>query len=230
MASYGVAVKGNKSCLCPVHKEVNPSCMVYPESNSWHCFGCKAGGTVIDLVMAIEKVDFIEACNKLRILAGITDTEVANNAPPPPPDPMLQVIRKTYEPVKEGEIPTEEYLTQTQQNKHAYLRNRGYGDDIWDYFQLGYEPYGYGSKRLMKERIIIPWRDDKGKLVTIQGRAVSDEVKPKYSFWNGSAKIAHCMDYGITYNTFVLEKRWCYLRVLLKCGEHTNMQCSTAVL
>jgi DNA primase len=162
--------------------------MVYPQSNSWHCFGCKAGGSVIDLVMAMEGIDFIEACNKLRVVAGITDDELIENAPPPPPDPMLQAIRQTYVPSAEGELPTEEYLQSAQQNKHAYLRDRGFGDDVWDYFELGYEPYGYGPKLEMKERIVIPWRDDKGKLITIQGRAVDDTTKPKYKFWKNSYK------------------------------------------
>jgi len=41
--------------LCPVHDEDTPSARVFPESNSWSCFGCKAGGSTIDLHMLYQE-------------------------------------------------------------------------------------------------------------------------------------------------------------------------------
>ncbi|MFZ2959791.1 MAG: CHC2 zinc finger domain-containing protein [Candidatus Ozemobacteraceae bacterium] len=52
--------------LCPFHEEKTPSLKISPEKNLWHCFGCDAGGTVIDWVMKIEKVGFLNAVEILR--------------------------------------------------------------------------------------------------------------------------------------------------------------------
>lgn len=49
-----------KAC-CPFHEEKTPSFTVSPEKGFFHCFGCKAGGTVIDFVMRIENLEFRDA-------------------------------------------------------------------------------------------------------------------------------------------------------------------------
>jgi hypothetical protein len=54
--------------LCPLHTEKTASFMVYPDQQTWHCFGaCNTGGDVIALVMRAENKDFKGAIN---ILAG----------------------------------------------------------------------------------------------------------------------------------------------------------------
>ena len=47
--------------LCPFHTETEASFVVYPETQSWHCFGCGRDGDVFDLVMARENLLFPEA-------------------------------------------------------------------------------------------------------------------------------------------------------------------------
>ena len=42
--------------LCPIHQEKTPSFVVYPETQSFHCFGCGAHGTIIDYVMNINDI------------------------------------------------------------------------------------------------------------------------------------------------------------------------------
>lgn len=55
--------------ICPLHSEKKPSFMVYPDQQSWHCFGaCNAGGDVINLVMKAEHADFKSA---IALLGGI---------------------------------------------------------------------------------------------------------------------------------------------------------------
>jgi len=54
---YGVTVDRANMCLCPVHAERNPSCKLYPAKNTWHCYGCGAGGSVIDLAMALNNTN-----------------------------------------------------------------------------------------------------------------------------------------------------------------------------
>jgi DNA primase len=54
------------ACRCPWHEgDETPSCIVTPKSNLWHCFGCDAGGTVIDWVMRSHRVSFRHACELL---------------------------------------------------------------------------------------------------------------------------------------------------------------------
>jgi hypothetical protein len=49
---------------CPFHKDDHPSLKVY-KNNRWWCYSCNTGSDVIDLIMAIQKVDFIEAVKYL---------------------------------------------------------------------------------------------------------------------------------------------------------------------
>ncbi len=62
----------NLSGLCPFHSERHPSFFVYPEQQSWHCFGCNSGGDVLSFVMKKENMDFGEALRLLAQRAGVT--------------------------------------------------------------------------------------------------------------------------------------------------------------
>ncbi|HZT02031.1 MAG TPA: CHC2 zinc finger domain-containing protein [Steroidobacteraceae bacterium] len=69
------------ACRCPWHEgDETPSCIVTPKSNLWHCFGCDAGGTVIDWVMRSHRVSFRHACELLlkehpALVAGAADAQ-----------------------------------------------------------------------------------------------------------------------------------------------------------
>ena len=52
--------------LCPFHEDSEPSLVVTPGKNLWHCLGCDAGGSVIDWVMRSEGVSFREAVARLE--------------------------------------------------------------------------------------------------------------------------------------------------------------------
>lgn len=57
----------NFTGLCPLHHEKAPSFYVFPDRQSWRCFGaCSRGGDVIALVMAAEHLDFMGAVEALR--------------------------------------------------------------------------------------------------------------------------------------------------------------------
>ncbi|WP_224558256.1 CHC2 zinc finger domain-containing protein [Pectobacterium versatile] len=66
--------------LCPFHQENTPSCVISPEKNLYHCFGCDAGGSVLDWVMKTEKLSLPHAVDKLRRESGM----VPAAAPLPP--------------------------------------------------------------------------------------------------------------------------------------------------
>ncbi|MEQ9834855.1 DNA primase [Pectobacterium versatile] len=66
--------------LCPFHQENTPSMVISPEKNLYHCFGCDAGGSVLDWVMKTEGLSLPHAVDKLRGELG----NVPAAAPLPP--------------------------------------------------------------------------------------------------------------------------------------------------
>ncbi|WP_033569059.1 CHC2 zinc finger domain-containing protein [Dickeya undicola] len=52
--------------LCPFHQEKTPSMVISPEKNLYHCFGCDAGGSVLDWVMKTEGLSLHRAVDRLR--------------------------------------------------------------------------------------------------------------------------------------------------------------------
>jgi len=55
----------NFTGCCPLHDDRHPSFVVYPERQSWHCFGCNKGGDAISFVMEAEHIDFLGAVSIL---------------------------------------------------------------------------------------------------------------------------------------------------------------------
>lgn len=54
---------------CPFHDDRTPSLVVYPETQSFYCFGCQVGGDVITFLQELEGLTFPEALETLRNLA-----------------------------------------------------------------------------------------------------------------------------------------------------------------
>ena len=70
------------ACRCPWHAgDDTPSCIISPKTNLWHCFGCNAGGTVIDWVMRSHRVSFRHACELLAKQHPALAAAVSKSAP-----------------------------------------------------------------------------------------------------------------------------------------------------
>lgn len=54
------------AALCPFHEEKTPSFVVFPKTQSYHCFGCGAHGDVIDFLMRLDGLGFRDALDALR--------------------------------------------------------------------------------------------------------------------------------------------------------------------
>lgn len=67
---------GYKAC-CPFHAEKTPSFTVSPSRNTYHCFGCGKGGSVIGFVRDYESITFVEAVRKLAAKFGVKLIEEA---------------------------------------------------------------------------------------------------------------------------------------------------------
>lgn len=61
--------------LCPFHNEKTPSFTVYPDTNSFYCFGCGAGGDVISFIRRIDNLDYVEAVKTVAQMTGISMPE-----------------------------------------------------------------------------------------------------------------------------------------------------------
>ena len=57
--------------LCPFHQEKTPSFVVFPETGTWHCFGCGKGGDAVSYLMRRERLTFTEAVHLLAERAGL---------------------------------------------------------------------------------------------------------------------------------------------------------------
>ena len=61
--------------LCPFHSEKTPSFYVYPDTQSFYCFGCGVGGDVIHFVRRINSIDYTEAVKMLAARAGMPEPQ-----------------------------------------------------------------------------------------------------------------------------------------------------------
>ncbi len=67
---------GEYICVCPFHEDINPSMRIYPQSNSFYCFGCQAGSSIFEFVMQMENIEFKDALYRLAERVGHISTFV----------------------------------------------------------------------------------------------------------------------------------------------------------
>ena len=120
--------------LCPFHDDTRPSLNVVDEKNFYHCFACGAHGTVIDFVVKVEGLGFVEAVEQLAAQAGL---EV------PRPDPEEQrrwERRATLHDVMEAATGFFEDRLRSGEGAaaRAYLEERGLDGETIERFRLGY--------------------------------------------------------------------------------------------
>jgi DNA primase len=125
--------------LCPFHREKTPSFHVNPQRQSYHCFGCGAGGTVFRFVMDYEHVDFPSAVRRLAQRAGIPVVEEAGSVA----EDHRHALRKRLLALHaEAAAWFHENLFKAPaaQSARAYLTSRGISTEIARSWQLGYAP------------------------------------------------------------------------------------------
>ncbi|MFH1219541.1 MAG: DNA primase [Candidatus Eisenbacteria bacterium] len=187
--------------LCPFHPEKTPSFVVSREKQIYHCFGCGAGGNVINFLMQYESVTFPEAVRALAKRYGIP---VPRTGPQVGSDVdfayrLNALAAKVYSAAMSA--------TKEGTQARAYLRSRGIDEATENEFMLGYAPsegnlllqearrykideaklaalgLAVGSGREMRDlfrrRLIFPIVSAGGRILGFGGR-VLDSSQPKY--------------------------------------------------
>lgn len=152
--SRGVKLRGrgdNLMGLCPFHDDKEPSLVVSPKKNVWHCLGaCKTGGSVIDWVMKAEGVSFRLAVEMLRKQAPSLVAKTPLTAP------KLERVVDSDEPdaVVLGRVVSFYHQTLKESPEGlAYLEKRGLmHPEVLDRFRLGYANRTLGYRLPLKNR------------------------------------------------------------------------------
>lgn len=187
---------------CPFHQERTPSFYVFPDRQSWRCFGaCAEGGDAFSFIMKKERVDFREALVRLGARVGITVTDQAETGGR---SRLLFEINDAARQFFQRTLlePEAEFV-------RDYLRNRGLNDRSLQTFEFGYSPArdnrllghltgaGYTAESiaeaglaretedgrfydLFRGRLMIPIRDWSARVAGFGSRALDDNATPKY--------------------------------------------------
>lgn len=191
--------------LCPFHHEKTPSFSVNAEQNLYYCFGCKAGGNVIQFVQEMERLTFPEAVEHLARQLHMPVPEMQE-------DPGYEQRRNQRERLLAANLEAAKWyhaqLWKPENEKLLkYLHDRGVDDgtirkfglgaapDDWDALTRTLEEKGFTQEELglagltvvkeksrfdmFRNRAIFPIINAQGQVLGFGGRAMGD-VQPKY--------------------------------------------------
>lgn len=190
--------------LCPFHNEKTGSFTVYPDSQSFYCFGCGAGGDVVSFIRRVENLEYLEALRFLAAKAGLTLPEDAGD------DRTAKLKLRILEINRETARFFHAALSADSGRAGlAYLRGRGLSDDTIRRFGLGFAPDGWdnlfdhltakgfsaeellaarvasqgksgkGYYDMFRNRVMFPIIDLRGSVIGFGGR-VMGQGGPKY--------------------------------------------------
>ena len=194
---------GSLKGLCPFHEERTPSFHVTPSKGFYYCFGCGEGGDAIDFLMNHDHLSFSETVEKLAGRIGYS-LRYEGGGPGDKPDrgnrrALLSVNAAAADFFK-GEL-----RSSAAQPARQFLENKGFSEESWDEFSVGYAPRtglvdhlrsrglsnpeivdsgvaGEGDRGLydrFRHRAVWPIQDLSGDVVGFGARRL-DENGPKY--------------------------------------------------
>jgi DNA primase len=195
----------NYKALCPFHSEKTPSFFVFPEQQTWHCFGaCGSGGDVFTFLMKKEGIDFSQALRRLAEKAGVSIDSAIDKGE------RKEANKVLYDINGDAAIYYYKLLSGSDlaQKAKGYLEKRGFNREIIELFQLGYskDEYqdllhhlskkGYSESDMLtsglviqaddgvlhdrfRNRLMFPIHDISGRCVGFGARAL-DNSMPKY--------------------------------------------------
>ncbi|MDW8145036.1 MAG: DNA primase [Roseiflexaceae bacterium] len=193
--------------FCPFHPNTRtPAFHVFPDTQSFHCFSCKASGTIFDFLMRREGLDFREALERLAQRAGV------QLRPRTEAEEQLDRLRSRLLEVNAAAAAFFRHMlvkSQRGETARAYVAKRRIDDATSEAFLLGYAPddwsllltylterRGFSPEEIeaaglairhetrgyydrFRNRLMFPIRNASGDIVAFGGRALED-VQPKY--------------------------------------------------
>jgi DNA primase len=134
---------GSLKGLCPFHDEKTPSFNVRPAHGTFHCFGCAEGGSVVDFLMKIEHLGFVEAVERLADRVGIRLTYEGGGS-------SVQRDRGTRSRLVEANKLAAEFYAEQLRSAEArpardFLAERGFDQAATVDFGCGFAPASWDS-------------------------------------------------------------------------------------
>ena len=189
--------------LCPFHSEKTPSFYVYPDTQSFYCFGCGAAGDAISFAQKINSISYPEAVKLLAGRAGMPEPQEDDKTG----RMRSRILSMNKEAARFFHACLNSSVEEARQAR-AYWRRRGLDDKTIVRFGLGYAPNsgfalydylrdkGYNQQELdasglfkrndrgnvyclFWKRVMTPIFDLRGNIIAFGGR-VMDDSKPKY--------------------------------------------------
>lgn len=190
--------------LCPFHREKTPSFSVDPAKQLYYCFGCGKGGSVVQFIMEVENLDYLETIKllaeraKIQLPEGESEEEKERALKK---QEILKVnieaARFFYEQLNNGKnVKVRQYLQKRKINEGIARKfGIGYSPDSWNQLYNCLKDKGYTDEILLdsglinkkadnyydrfRNRIIFPIFDIRGNVIGFGGRVLDDSV-PKY--------------------------------------------------
>ncbi len=169
--------------LCPFHGEKTASFSVDAEQQLYYCFGCKAGGSVIQFIMEIERLDFPEAVRFLADQLHMPLPQMEN-------DPDWQRKRDQRDRLLSANREAARIFHQTLYTKEGeaslqYLKKRGLTDSVIRKFGLGAAPekWDFLTQQLLQKGFTLDELRQVGLTVVKDEETLPDGTKrPKRAF------------------------------------------------
>ncbi len=197
---------GSLKGLCPFHDERSPSFHVTPAKGLYHCFGCQAGGDVIDFVMKTDMVTFAEAVEKLAARYGVTlrytEGGPARGAQQGQRSRLIEANAAAAafyagQLDSPGAAPARQFLAERRLDEHAADFGVGFAPSGWDNLTTHLRKAGFTDQEMItaglaikgnrgpydrfRGRLVWPIRDLSGEVVGFGARRVMpDDEGPKY--------------------------------------------------
>ena len=191
------------SGLCPFHAEKTPSFSVDPERRTFHCFGCGERGDVFDWLIKTDGIDKAEA---LKILAEKAGVPLTGGKPPAEREREKRLLaahetahfyfRQALRGTPKGRAAAEYVAARGIDQKMVEQFGVAYAPDLPD-GMLGYlRKKGYTDEEILstglvveterglldrfRDRLIVPIRDARGRIIAFGGRAMRADQRGKY--------------------------------------------------
>lgn len=199
---------GNYVCCCPFHSEKTPSFSVNRNRQIYKCFGCGEGGNVVTFVMKYENCTFPEAIKQLADKAGVALPEMEYSEEAKRRETrrqkLLEVNKEAakfyfYQLRTPHGAKAKEYLDKRQLSEEvrksfglgyapvrgeellAYLRQKGYSDDLIRDVGLAKIDERRGTTTQFWNRVMFPIQDINHRVIGFGGRIMGDnDSGPKY--------------------------------------------------